>query len=89
MNSAVEDIVRSCSACAAVTTDEWIHPLQMTDGPWQSLSADFGGPYPSGHYCLVVIDEYSRFPVVEIVKSTSAKSVISVFLIIFLRGTVF
>ena len=31
-----------------------------------------------GDYCLVVIDEYSRFPVVELVKSTSARSVIPV-----------
>ena len=32
-------------------------------------------PYPSGDYCLVVLDEYSRFPVVELVRSTSARSV--------------
>ena len=40
------------------------------------LAIDFLGPFPSGDYLLVVIDEYSRFPEVEIVKSTSAKSVI-------------
>ena len=51
---------------------------ELPDRKWQCLSADFGGPYPSGHYCLVIIDEYSRFPVVEIVKSTSAKTVIPV-----------
>ena len=40
------------------------------------LAMDFLGPFPSGDYLLVVIDEYSCFPEVEIVKSTSAKSVI-------------
>ena len=40
------------------------------------LRMDFLGPFPSGDYLLVVIDEYNRFPEVEIVKSTSAKSVI-------------
>ena len=30
----------------------------------------------AGHYVLVVIDDYSRFPEVEIVHSTSAKAVL-------------
>ncbi|KAK3720930.1 hypothetical protein QZH41_014537, partial [Actinostola sp. cb2023] len=34
------------------------------------------GPFPSGDYLLVVLDEYSRFPEVEIVTSTSARAVI-------------
>ena len=37
---------------------------------------DFYGPLPSGDYLLVVIDRYSRFPEVEIVKSTKASIVI-------------
>lgn len=81
MDALVEDTVKSCDACSAVVKDERLQPLKMSelpDRPWQSLSADFGGPYPSGDYCLVVIDEYSRFPVVELVKSTSARSVIPV-----------
>ena len=40
------------------------------------LAMDFFGPFPSGDYLLVVIDEYSHFPEVKIVKSTSAKSII-------------
>ena len=48
----------------------------LPSGPWKMLAMDFLGPFPSGDYLLVVIDEYSRFPEVEIVKSTSAKSVI-------------
>ena len=30
----------------------------------------------AGHYVLVVIDDYSRFPEVEIVHSTSVKAVL-------------
>ena len=41
------------------------------------LAMDFlGDSLPSGDYLLVVIDKYSRFPEVEIVKPTSAKSII-------------
>ena len=44
------------------------------DGPWQQVSIDFCEV--AGHYVLVVIDDYSRFPEVETVHSTSAKVVL-------------
>ena len=77
----VKEKVDNCLACQAVTPSKSsrIEPQQMTplpSGPWKMLAMDFLGPFPSGDYLLVVIDEYSRFPEVEIVKSTSAKSVI-------------
>ncbi len=53
-------------------------PLKMTvlpQGPWQKLRADFVGPFPDGSELLVVLDEYSRFPVVRKVTSTSNKKV--------------
>ena len=37
---------------------------------------DFCGPFPSGDYLLVVTDDFSRYPEVEILRSTSAKAVI-------------
>jgi len=77
-----EDIVKNCATCAVVTKDERLQPLpmsQLPDKAWQSLCADFCGPYPSGDYCLVVLDEYSRYPVVELVRFTPARSVIPVF----------
>ena len=40
------------------------------------LAMDFLGPFPLGDYLPVVTDEHGRFPEVEIVKSTSEKSVI-------------
>ena len=38
------------------------------------MSVDFCGPYPDGHYSLVVIDKRTRYPEMERVYSTSAKS---------------
>ena len=77
----VKEKVDNCLACQAATPSKSsrIEPLQMTplpSGPWKMLAKYFLGPFPSGDYLLVVIDEYSRFPEVEIVKSTSAKSII-------------
>ena len=48
----------------------------LPNGPWKELSIDFFGPLPSGDYLFVIIDEYSRYPVVEIIRSTSALTVI-------------
>ncbi|GFO29263.1 Pol polyprotein [Plakobranchus ocellatus] len=45
--------------------------------PWDELSVGFAGPFPTGEHLLIVIDDYSRFPEVESVKSTSACSLTS------------
>ncbi len=71
-----QTVERPCQAVGKQTSHE---PLAMTDmpkGPWETVHLDFYGPLPSGDYLLVVIDRYSRFPEVEIVKSTKASIVV-------------
>eukprot|EP00112_Aurelia_sp_Birch-Aquarium-sp1_P025235 Seg83.4 transcript_id=Seg83.4/GoldUCD/mRNA.D3Y31 product="putative protein K02A2.6" protein_id=Seg83.4/GoldUCD/D3Y31 len=48
----------------------------MPKGPWQTLHLDFYGPLPTNEYLFVTIDSYSRYPKVEVVKSTSSNTVI-------------
>ena len=75
----VEDMCKSCIPCLASVPKNESEPLKMSelpDGPWVELSADFYGPISSNTYLLVICDDYSRYPVVEIVSSTSAKAVI-------------
>ena len=75
----VEEYVANCIPCQASTPIKMCEPLQMTnlpEGPWQNISVDFCGPFPSGDYLLVPMDDYSRYPEVEILKSTSSKSTI-------------
>ena len=77
----VEDKVKKCIPCQAATTEntERLEPLKRTplpSSPWKEVAVDFTGPYASGEYLLVVVDEYSRYPEVEIVSSTSAKATI-------------
>lgn len=74
-----EEMVRNCLACQTTTPETDTEPLQMSDLPctvWQDFSADFYGPLPTGIYLLVIVDEYSRYSVVEIIRSTSANTVI-------------
>ena len=77
MDSLVDSIVKQCTPCQIAMPKFSREPLQMTPlphGPWEQVSIDFCEV--SGHYVLVVIDDYSRFPEIEIVHSTSAKAVI-------------
>ena len=50
---------------------------ELPSNVWEKLSIDFCGPFPSGCYLMVIIDEYSRHPVVDTLTSLTAKSVIS------------
>ena len=43
-------------------------------GPWESISIDFAEV--GGKYVMVLINDYSRFPITEVVYSTSANVVI-------------
>ena len=37
---------------------------------------DFCGPFPDGKYAMVVMDDFSRYPVVRVLNSTSAHNVL-------------
>ena len=72
-------LIDNCLACQATVVQQPFEPLRMTklpQAPWQHLSVDFCGPLPSGDMLFVVIDEYLRYPEVEIVSSTSVNTVI-------------
>ena len=76
-----EAAIKRCVPCRAAIPQTTYEPLKMTplpETPWCELSTDFYGPLPSGEYLLVIIDDYSRFPVVELVRSTSANTGIPV-----------
>ena len=78
MDSAVEKAINKCFACQAATTTKSREPVKMSTLPsasWTILSADFYTT-TGGEELLVIIDNYSKFPEIEIVNSTSFKSVI-------------
>ena len=75
----VQNTISTCISCQAVSQANPPEPVklsEMPNGPWEKVHMDFYGPLPSGEQLLVVIDRYSRFPEVEIVKSTKASIVI-------------
>ena len=78
IDGAVEKKVKSCLACQATTPEANREPLRMSPlpgGPWNGVSVDFK-ELSGGGYLLVVYDDYSRYPVVEVITSVSSKAVI-------------
>ncbi len=75
----VEDMIQSCHACQMASTPPRQPPVIMTDlptGPWRQLAMDITGPF-GNEYVLVVIDYYTRFPMVAVLKSITSKSIIN------------
>ena len=74
MNTRITDMVQSCFDCQIATDQHHTEPAKMTelpDRPWDVVEADFCGPLPNHKYELVLTDQYSRYPEVEMVTSTS------------------
>ena len=79
MDSMVEERLRLCTSCQAVTETNQRDPINTTEmpaRPWSTLCTDLFGPLPTGEYLLLVQDLHSRFPEVAITHSTSAAAVI-------------
>ena len=80
LDEEVKGVIGDCLACQASGPDPRPDPLQMSPlppEPWHTVHIDFCGPFPTGEYLLVTIDAYSRFPEVDIVKSTCATGTIN------------
>ena len=77
MNKMVETRIKACLPCQIVTPIYTREPLQMSvlpDNPFDEVSIDFA--YVDGENILLLVDDYSRFPFIEPVSSTSGKAVI-------------
>ena len=77
MDRMTENKVKHCLPCQIVTPIYTREPLQMSvlpDNPFDEVSVDFASV--NGETLLLLVDDYSRFPFVEPVSSTSASAVI-------------
>ena len=79
MDKDVEKHVKSCHSCqlvgAALVLEPTVRPT-FPNAPWEDLAIDLMGPLPNGQNLLVVVDYYSRFFEVAIMKSTTSFKVI-------------
>ena len=73
----VEDKVNGCIACQACGKDNNPEPFKMSPvpaKPWTEVSIDFAD-LPNKEHLLIIYDDYSRYPGVKKVSTTSAKVV--------------
>ena len=72
----MEKVVKNCRACTDSTNKEPLKMIELLKEPWKEVSIDFCGPCKAGEYILVVIDDYSQYPEIEILHSTFARATI-------------
>ena len=88
MDKQAEQLIRSCHACQAVSPGNPPDPVVSSElplGPWEDVSLDLCGPFPTGEYLLVVVDRYSRWVEVEVLRVTTSRSIVQVLDRIFAR----
>lgn len=88
MDKDAESVVKNCKGCILVSGPNPPAPMKRRELPtqaWLDVAIDFLGPLPSGHYLLVIIDYYSRYKEIKIMKSISSKDTIEVLKEIFSR----
>lgn len=88
MDDSVTRVVDSCAGCRLVSQPERPEPMQrrkLPDSPWVDVAIDFLGPLPSGDYLLVIIDYFSRYKEVEILRKITASETANRLELIFVR----
>ena len=74
MDKDVKVFTSTCWGCAAATPTTSTPPMEIRttlEEVWSEVQADFKGPVGGRYYFHVVIDQFSRWPEVEMVSSTS------------------
>ncbi|CAH1233137.1 RTL1 [Branchiostoma lanceolatum] len=88
MEADAEAVCKRCHGCQVVSEQTPPEPMARVmppTGAWQACGADLLGPLPTGETVLVVVDYYSRFYEIAIMKSTSSQKVIEALEVIFAR----
>ena len=83
----IESLIANFRACqvTATPTSKW-DPLlmsQIPDNSWDTITLDLKEPFHTSKNILVLIDCRSRFPVVSVLKTTTANTIIKSLLKIF------
>lgn len=74
-----EKFCKTCYGCQLVSSPANPEPIKSTplpSGPWQDLAIDLLGPLPSGESVLVIVDYFSRYYEIEVMRSTTSEKVI-------------
>lgn len=88
MDVDTERMCKGCHGCQVVGQFSPPEPMQRAQpptGPWQDVAADLMGPMPSGENLLVVVDYFSRYYEVVVMRSTTTPKIVEALTGIFSR----
>ncbi|XP_055543261.1 uncharacterized protein K02A2.6-like [Wyeomyia smithii] len=88
IDTQVEKYVKDCRGCMLVAAPAVPEPMkrrELPTEPWQHLAIDYLGPLPTGHFLFVVVDYFSRYIEVEILKKIDSRETIKRLTTIFAR----
>ena len=83
-----EHYCRTCHGCQLVSRQNPQEPIrssEMPQDPWQRLAMDFSGPLPSGDSVLVVVECYSCYYEIAVMRTTTSEKTIDVLKEIFMQ----
>ncbi|XP_061892242.1 uncharacterized protein K02A2.6-like [Entelurus aequoreus] len=90
LDAQIEQQARTCSTCQRNQKNPALSPLHTwpwPGSPWQRIHVDFAGPF-EGHMFLVVVDAYSRWPEVQVMKTTTTEKTVQALRSMFARNGV-
>lgn len=73
LDKQVENAIQNCPTCAVITDSTSRDPIaipELAKNPMEQVNMDYAGPFPNGKYLFIMIDEFSKYPFVEVVSST-------------------
>jgi transposase InsO family protein len=79
LSADIEQLTKACRSCQENAPNPAIVPVaswNWPSGPWVRLHLDFAGPF-QGHMFLIVVDSYSKWLDVFIMKNISSQSTIA------------
>lgn len=79
MDKEAERHCQACHGCQLVSRPDPPEPIRSTplpEGPWKELAVDLLGPLPTGESLLVVVDYFSRYYEIVVLRDTKAEIVI-------------
>ncbi|XP_061878364.1 uncharacterized protein K02A2.6-like [Entelurus aequoreus] len=90
LDAQIEQQARTCSTCQRNQKNPALSPLHTwpwPGSPWQRIHVDFAGPF-EGHMFLVVVDAYSKWPEVQVMKTTTTEKTVQALRSMFARNGV-
>ena len=81
----IEELTKSCAGCQQNRNsppEAPIHPWEYPDKPWTRIHVDFAGPF-LGSMFLIIVDSYSKWPIVKQMRKTTSSQTIEVLRTVF------